>query len=102
MIGSMTADSEITTEHRPGQQGGRFALLDDQTEIGELDYVWRAPSVMNIHHTGVREAYGGRGLARRLVDTAVAFAREHGHRIAPTCSYAVRVLADDAYDDVRG
>lgn len=102
MIANMTADDAITIEHRAADHGGRFTLLHGQTEIGELDYVWRSPTVMNIHHTGVREAYGGRGLARRLVDAAVAFARERDHRIAPTCSYAIKVLGDDAYDDVRG
>ncbi|MFK7986330.1 MAG: GNAT family N-acetyltransferase [Sandaracinaceae bacterium] len=97
----MTAE-DITIEHRASDTGGRFVLLDAGREVGELDYVWQGPGVMNAHHTGVRDSHTRRGLARRLVDAAAAFAREEGHRIAPTCSYAIQVLDDDAYDDVRG
>ncbi|HBK46274.1 MAG TPA: GNAT family N-acetyltransferase [Xanthomonadaceae bacterium] len=41
-----------------------------------------------IVHTGVPTAIGGRGIAARLVEAAVGFAREQGLRVVPECSYA--------------
>lgn len=95
-----TAEPRI--EHRPdAEPRPRFALLDGADEVGELDYVWDAPTVMNLMHTGVRGAYGGRGLARALVMAAVDHARTHGLTIVPTCSYARKVLTkDESYADV--
>lgn len=44
-------------------------------------------NVMAIHHTEVPRALEGRGIAALLVRTAVEYARSHGMRVAPHCSY---------------
>lgn len=48
----------------------------------------REDSVLNIHHTEVPEALGGRGLAGLLVAAALVWAREQGLYVQPSCSYA--------------
>lgn len=53
----------------------------------ELDYELSG-TVMSIVHTGVPEAVGGRGIAARLTEAAVAAARERSWKIRPLCSYA--------------
>lgn len=53
----------------------------------ELDYELSG-HVMSIVHTGVPDAVGGRGIAARLTEAAVAAARERGWRVRPLCSYA--------------
>ena len=43
-----------------------------------------------IHHTGVDEKYGGKGIAADLVKEVVEQARRAGMKIMPLCSYAAR------------
>ncbi|WP_386065275.1 GNAT family N-acetyltransferase [Tahibacter sp. UC22_41] len=64
----------------------RFQAIVDGQRC-ELDYVLDGKR-MDIVHTGVPEAVGGRGIAARLTATAVAAARAEGWRIRPLCSYA--------------
>jgi uncharacterized protein len=46
-------------------------------------------------HTGVDESLRGLGIARRLLDSLVAWARETGTRVSATCPYAKRELERD-------
>ena len=46
-----------------------------------------SPIVMDITHTLVPEAFRGQGVAKVLVDAAVAYARANGMKVKPTCSY---------------
>ncbi|QEY24651.1 GNAT family N-acetyltransferase [Neisseria animalis] len=48
---------------------------------------------MDITHTGVNPAYQGRGLARVLVEAAMAEAEQSGWTMAASCDYAHGVLA---------
>lgn len=47
-----------------------------------------AGGVLAITHTIVPPAIGGRGVAARLVQAALAHAREAGLNVDPQCSYA--------------
>ncbi len=49
--------------------------------------------VLDIHHTEVPDALGGRGLAGTLVAATLAWAREQGLKVHPTCSYAASYMA---------
>lgn len=60
---------------------------DVDGELGYLEYE-RAGEVMVITHTIVPPAIGGRGIAARLVQAALAHAREAGLKVDPRCSYA--------------
>lgn len=53
----------------------------------ELDYQVR-DGVMTITHTGVPAPLGGRGIAAALTAAALTYAREHGLKVQPVCSYA--------------
>lgn len=76
-----------------GDRGAFFIEGPDEAArwLAELTYTLRG-GVMVINHTGVREALQGQGVARRLVDAAVAAARAEGLKIQPVCSYARKVL----------
>jgi hypothetical protein len=52
--------------------------------------------VLDIHHTEVPEALGGRGLAGLLVAATLAWAREQGLKVRPSCSYAAAYMAKRA------
>jgi predicted GNAT family acetyltransferase len=56
-----------------------------------LDYTLTG-EIMNITHTGVPQAIGGRGIAAELMHAAVECAREHQWTINPICSYAAAYL----------
>jgi predicted GNAT family acetyltransferase len=84
-------------EHQPG----RFVLRIDGDEA-ELVYERRG-DVLDIRHTYTPPALRGRDIAARLTEAAIAFAREHGLRVVPTCSYTARWLErhPEAQDLVR-
>jgi len=69
--------------HHP--ESGRFEAWVDGLRC-ELDYTL-VGSVMHITHTGVPRPLEGRGLAAALVQRALQWAREQGHRVRPVCSY---------------
>jgi predicted GNAT family acetyltransferase len=56
-----------------------------------LDYTVTA-GVMNITHTGVPRAIGGRGIAADLMRAALECARDHTWTVNPLCSYAAAYL----------
>jgi hypothetical protein len=75
--------ADIDVNHNTAKQ--RF-----ETEVeGHLAYAdYRLDDgVMVFTSTQVPEAIGGRGIAGRLVRTAMDYAREHGHAVEPACSY---------------
>ncbi|EFF67015.1 acetyltransferase, GNAT family [Selenomonas noxia ATCC 43541] len=54
-----------------------------------------------ITHTEVDPAYGGQGIARRLIEEIVAEARRAGKKIVPLCSYADKMMTGkEEYRDV--
>ena len=72
----------------------RSAAYKDGEQIGECEYrldngKWA------IVHTGVRPAYGGQGIARRLVECVIEAARTKKVEIIPICSYAKKVMAEN-------
>jgi predicted GNAT family acetyltransferase len=54
--------------------------------VAHCDYQRRG-NVLRLHHTEVPPEAEGRGVASALVKAALAYAREHGTRIEPACSY---------------
>lgn len=64
---------------------GRFEAIVEGLRC-EVDYQL-VDSVMHITHTGVPRPLEGRGLAAALVSHALGWARAHGLRVQPVCSY---------------
>ena len=73
----------MTPQHEPGRQ--RFTL--PTTPLSVLDYELSAGRVV-FTHTGVPPAYRGQGLAAKLVEAGLQWAREEGLKVVPACSYA--------------
>lgn len=56
---------------------------------------------IDIYHTFVPGELRNRGIARRLMEKAVEFARDSGRKILPTCSYAEYYLSrHDEFKDL--
>lgn len=65
---------------------GRFYIEQDDKLIAELDFQVK-DGVLDAYHTGVRPEFEGQGIAGRLFDQMVDYAREHDYKVLPTCPY---------------
>jgi predicted GNAT family acetyltransferase len=76
------------------KQGDHEFYMDDQDgkRLAEITYVFINPQAINVNHTFVDPSLRGQGIARKLMDKVVEFAKEEGLKIKPTCSYAVKVF----------
>ena len=75
-------DSEI----RHDGARGRFVFGEDGREAF-VEYR-REGDILAINHTEVPPEMGGRGIAGRLVEAALRYARDEGLKVLPRCSYA--------------
>jgi predicted GNAT family acetyltransferase len=76
-----------------GQRNGAFLATENGTVIGEMTYLWQGNNRFVIDYTGVIDAYKGKGVAKKLVERAVEYARENHCTICPQCGYVRTVFA---------
>ena len=67
---------------------GIFIAMEDDTQMGEMTYVWVNDDRIIIDHTEVYPNYEGQGTGKRMFMEAVAFARERDIKIIPLCPFA--------------
>lgn len=83
---------DIEIDHERTGTGGRYRLVVDGAEVGELDH--REVDGRRVFtHTGVRPAFEGKGLAAQLVRRALDDARSDHVKVVPQCSYVAAYLA---------
>jgi len=87
-----SADPVITNHPVPGESEQTLDLTIDGATCGYLAYSLPDAGTMEIHFVEVDEPLRGKGMGERLVGAAVEWARAHGRRIVPRCSYARSVL----------
>lgn len=80
--------ADITVIRQDGATHGRYMVDLAPGVEAEMTYRKR-DGVMSIDHTGVPPEFGGRGIAAKLVNAAIADARAEGFKIEPICSYVV-------------
>ena len=77
------------------------ASIGDEV-IGECEFE-SEDDTWTILHTGVDEAYGGRGIAKKLVISVAEAAIKYNKKIVPLCTYAKKVLENnDEYKKIIG
>lgn len=80
---------------------GRFTIYQGDKKAGEMTYTWAGEDKFIIDHTEVKEEFGRKGLAKKLVMKGVEYAREKGVKIIPLCPYAkARFEKDESIRDV--
>jgi predicted GNAT family acetyltransferase len=87
-------DDSVTHAEQDGL--GVFALQKDGRRVAEMTYRRLGDSRILVDHTHVDPALRGHGVARQLLDAAVAWARQSNTRISATCSYVVVQFARDS------
>lgn len=65
---------------------GSFFIETDGRQVAELDFEVKN-NVLNAYHTGVRPELEGQGIAGKLFDEMVKYARENNYTVIPSCSY---------------
>ncbi|MCB0963803.1 MAG: N-acetyltransferase [Acidimicrobiales bacterium] len=88
---------DVDIDLRSWPDGGRYRLLVDGEEVGELDYDERDGRRV-LAHTGVHRSHRGHGLAARLVRRALDDARRDEVRVVPVCWYVVAYLDEHPED----
>ncbi|MGE4070406.1 MAG: GNAT family N-acetyltransferase [Lysobacterales bacterium] len=75
--------------HQPQRQ--RFVIVADGAEAF-VEYRMLAPEVIDFVHTYTPAQLRGQGLAGKLVEAAVGYARQQGWRVIGSCSYVAAWL----------
>ncbi len=74
---------------------GRFYIARGDRTLAELIYAMDDGGRAVLEHTEVSDELRGQGVARRLVEAAVAWARESGTRLVPVCPFASAIFRRD-------
>lgn len=77
-------------KHYDDGKKGHFKAVDGDTEAGIMTYSYASPNTFTIEHTIGNPEFKGIGL--KLLDRAVAFAREKGFKIVPQCPFAHKMF----------
>jgi predicted GNAT family acetyltransferase len=88
--------SAIEIQHEEADGRGAFFVAREGVRLAEMTYVLAGAALVIIDHTEVHEALRGLGVARKLLDAAVAWARATGTRVRATCPYASAQFQRDA------
>lgn len=65
---------------------GAFYIMHDGEQMGEM-VISIADNVLTAYHTEVEPKAEGKGLAKKLLEGMVAYAREHQLKVLPLCAY---------------
>lgn len=88
--------------HINNKKEGEFKAMDNEFVAGKITYNWINENCFEIDHTIVDENYSGKGIGKRLVVEAVAYAKENNLKIKPLCPF-VSALFDriGEFEDIR-
>ncbi len=70
----------------------RFEVSLEDGGLAELSYML-TPGTLSITHTYVPDVARGQGVAGRMTQAALEYARRDGLEVVPICSYAAAYLA---------
>ena len=91
----------MTVTVRDVPEHHRYEIYDGEQRVGLSTYSLHGNTIAFIH-TEVDPAFGGRGLAKQLVEFELEDARRRGLSVIPWCPYVRKVIADNpaAYVDL--
>lgn len=81
-------DDDLQIRHEEADGRGAFFIEAARKRVAVQTYQRVDANHVVIDHTQVDDSLRGRGVARQLLDAAVAWARTSGTRLAATCPYA--------------
>ena len=78
---------------------GFFIFGENGDELAKLTYR-KEGEKLYFESTVVSPELRGQGIAGKLFDAGVEYARENGYKIVPICSYIVKKFESGKYDDL--
>lgn len=97
----MTDPRPIHIEHEEEDGRGRHFIAREGVRLAEMTYSRVDPKLVIVDHTEVSQALQGLGVARKLLDATVEWARKTGTKIIATCPYAkAQFEKDESIRDV--
>ena len=90
-----TQGQAIEIQHEESDGRGAFFIEREGARLGQMTYSRAGDDLIIIDHTEVHQKLQGLGVARRLLDTAVAWARATKTKVMATCPYAKAQFAKD-------
>ena len=79
---------------------GFFIFGENEDELAKLTYRKEGEKLF-FESTVVSPELRGQGIAGKLFDAGVKYARENGYKIVPICSYIVKKFESREYDDLK-
>ena len=79
---------------------GFFLFGENGNEIAKLTYKKEGEKLF-FESTVVSPELRGQGIAGKLFDEGVKYARKNGYKIVPVCSYIVKKFESGEYDDLK-
>ena len=81
---------------------GLFLIKDGGVQVGEM-VVHITETTLTVNHTEVSPESQGRGVAAKLFEEMIRYARAHALEVVPMCAYVSAQFArhPDDYRDVR-
>ena len=81
-------DNKVQQKEKDGN--GMFYIEKDGNIVAELTYKILDNGVLTINHTETSPEMEGKGMASKLVEHSVEYARENDIKIDPLCAYAAK------------
>ncbi len=89
-------DTDDSVHHEETGHRGSFFIERDGKRVAELTYSRGSATLVIIDHTEVGSELSGQGVGRKLLDAAVAWARQSNTKVMATCPYALGEFSKDA------
>ena len=87
----MNKSPDLAVSHHSTGSKGAFFIERDGARLAELTYTVAGDTTI-LDHTHVDDALRGTGAGKRLVEAAVQWARQGGHKFLPLCPFAKSVF----------
>ncbi len=84
----MTQDVKLEVNDKKGF----FYIENDGKTQAKMTFVFASERQIIIDHTEVNSNQNGKGFGKKMVESAVAYAREKGIKILPLCPFAKNVF----------
>jgi len=89
-------------KHKENQTNGMFYLEDNNGILSELTYIKKDNNILVIDHTETKKGEEGKGLASKILDHTVNYAKENNFKIDPLCPFAeVKFDENEEYQKLK-